>query len=289
MIRVGAVAAVSTSSVTELHRISIMSLSSTTNSGNIPEQSQVSYKIAELNDRVQAVGKYLRIDKLAEDLQRLEFELQDPDLWSDTDRAVALTTEYGQVKADVDLVKTMQDQLQEAALLFEMGTEDGEEGFLTVVSDISGILTDLEKKLDETELRTLFVSEYDEMDAIAEIHAGAGGTDAQDWAEMMLRMYLRWAEQKGFKVEIDELTPGQEAGILSATFIVSGRYAYGMLAAERGVHRLVRMSPFNSKHAREAQVVAQAGRLHAVTVATNMAGRGVDILLGGKSGRFSRR
>lgn len=237
MIRVGAVAAVSTSSVTELHRISIMSLSSTTNSGNIPEQSQVSYKIAELNDRVQAVGKYLRIDKLAEDLQRLEFELQDPDLWSDTDRAVALTTEYGQVKADVDLVKTMQDQLQEAALLFEMGTEDGEEGFLTVVSDISGILTDLEKKLDETELRTLFVSEYDEMDAIAEIHAGAGGTDAQDWAEMMLRMYLRWAEQKGFKVEIDELTPGQEAGILSATFIVSGRYAYGMLAAERGVHR----------------------------------------------------
>ncbi len=251
MIRVGAVAAVSTSSVTELHRISIMSLSSTTNSGNIPEQSQVSYKIAELNDRVQAVGKYLRIDKLAEDLQRLEFELQDPDLWSDTDRAVALTTEYGQVKADVDLVKTMQDQLQEAALLFEMGTEDGEEGFLTVVSDISGILTDLEKKLDETELRTLFVSEYDEMDAIAEIHAGAGGTDAQDWAEMMLRMYLRWAEQKGFKVEIDELTPGQEAGILSATFIVSGRYAYGMLAAERGVHRLVRMSPFNSKHTRE--------------------------------------
>ena len=95
------------------------------------------------------------------------------------------------------------------------------------------------KALDELELRSLFSGEHDERDAVAEIHAGAGGTDAQDWAEMMLRMYLRWAERRGFAVEVDEVSEGGEAGILSATFIVRGRYAYGLLAAERGVHRLV--------------------------------------------------
>jgi peptide chain release factor 2 len=101
------------------------------------------------------------------------------------------------------------------------------------------------------ELRSLFSGEHDERDAVAEIHAGAGGTDAQDWAEMMLRMYLRWAERRGFGVEVDEESEGGEAGILSATFIVRGRYAYGLLAAERGVHRLVRMSPFDSQHRRQ--------------------------------------
>jgi peptide chain release factor 2 len=97
----------------------------------------------------------------------------------------------------------------------------------------------------------LFSGEHDERDAVAEIHAGAGGTDAQDWAEMMLRMYLRWAERRGFAVEVDEVSEGGEAGILSATFIVRGRFAYGLLAAERGVHRLVRMSPFDSQHRRQ--------------------------------------
>ena len=92
---------------------------------------------------------------------------------------------------------------------------------------------------------------YDDGDAVAEIHAGAGGTDAQDWAEMMLRMYTRWAERRGFEIEVEEATPGQEAGLLSATFIVKGRYAFGLLAAERGVHRLVRISPFDAQHRRQ--------------------------------------
>jgi len=228
-----------------------MSLFSVANSNNFPEQSQVSYKLSELGDRITATAKYLKVDQLREDLKRLEFELQDPNLWSDSDRAVSITTEYGKIKSDIDFVDSLLDLLQETTLLFEMGTEDGEEGFLQVVEEITDTLTQIERKLDEVELLTLFSGEYDEKDAIAEIHAGAGGTDAQDWAEMMLRMYLRWAEKKGFRVELDEVTPGQEAGILSATFIVSGPYAYGMLAAERGVHRLVRMSPFNSKHTRE--------------------------------------
>ena len=126
-----------------------------------------------------------------------------------------------------------------------------------------GELAELEGELEQTSPRRsprrstssscarLFSGEHDERDAVAEIHAGAGGTDAQDWAEMMLRMYLRWAERRGFEVEVDEVSEGGEAGILSATFIVRGRYAYGLLAAERGVHRLVRMSPFDSQHRRQ--------------------------------------
>jgi peptide chain release factor 2 len=120
-----------------------------------------------------------------------------------------------------------------------------------VSADLAQAVASLEKALDDIELRSLFSGEHDEADAIAEIHAGAGGTDAQDWAEMMLRMYLRWAERRGMEVEIDEVSEGQEAGILSATFIVRGPYAYGLLASERGVHRLVRMSPFDSQHRRQ--------------------------------------
>jgi peptide chain release factor 2 len=110
---------------------------------------------------------------------------------------------------------------------------------------------DLDRRMVQLELQSLFSGEYDDRDAVAEVHAGAGGTDAQDWAEMLLRMYQRWAERRGFSVEVDEATPGQEAGLLSATFIVRGRFAYGLLATERGVHRLVRMSPFDSQHRRQ--------------------------------------
>ena len=107
------------------------------------------------------------------------------------------------------------------------------------------------RRFDQLELQSLFSGEYDDRDAVAEVHAGAGGTDAQDWTEMLLRMYQRWAERRGFTVEVDEATPGQEAGLLSATFIVHGRFAYGLLAAERGVHRLVRMSPFDAQRRRQ--------------------------------------
>jgi peptide chain release factor 2 len=109
----------------------------------------------------------------------------------------------------------------------------------------------LSSRLAALELQSLFSGEYDELNAVCEVHAGAGGTDAQDWTEMLLRMYQRWAERRGFTVEVDEATEGQEAGLLSATFIVHGRFAYGLLATERGVHRLVRMSPFDSQHRRQ--------------------------------------
>ena len=136
--------------------------------------------------------------------------------------------------------------------LYELALEEGDgDARRALPPSSTSRSAGLRRALDELELRSLFSGEHDERDAIAEIHGGAGGTDAQDWAEMLLRMYLRWAERGGFEVELDEVSPGGEAGILSATFIVRGRYAYGLLTAERGVHRLVRMSPFDSQHRRQ--------------------------------------
>ncbi len=203
-----------------------------------------------MRSRLEAANAYLRLDELTARLAQLEAELAEPDLWSDADHARKVSTQYGRVKADVDLLTGLESQLAEAEELLTLGIEE-EGGMAEVGDDLDRAITSLNKSLDDIELRSLFSGEHDEADAIAEIHAGAGGTDAQDWAEMMLRMYLRWAERRGFEVEVDEVSEGQEAGILSTTFIVHGPYAYGLLATERGVHRLVRMSPFDSQHRRQ--------------------------------------
>jgi peptide chain release factor 2 len=126
----------------------------------------------------------------------------------------------------------------------ELAREEGDE---SLEADIAEAVAALDAQLSELELRALFTGDYDEHDAVCEIHSGEGGTDSQDWAEMMLRMYRRWAERHGYDFELDEVTAGQEAGISSAIFIVKGRHAYGMLRAEKGTHRLVRISPFNSQ------------------------------------------
>ncbi len=159
-----------------------------------------------------------------------------------------MTTELGRVSEDLDQLAGLVEQLSDAQTLNEMMEEEGDD---SLRSEIEQIIDDLDRRLRTLELRSLFAGEYDDGDAVAEIHAGAGGTDAQDWAEMMLRMYTRWAERRGFGIEVEEATEGQEAGLLSATFIVKGRYAFGLLAAERGVHRLVRISPFDAQHRRQ--------------------------------------
>ena len=159
-----------------------------------------------------------------------------------------MTTRFGRAKDDVDLTTNMTSMLADARALYELGLEESDD---SVETEIVDLLESLTRRLDALELRALFSGDYDESDAICEIHSGEGGTDAQDWAEMMLRMYLRWAERRGFEVELDEVSPGQEAGIQSATFIVKGRFAYGLLGAERGVHRLVRISPFDSQRRRQ--------------------------------------
>src|SRR5579875_1181362 len=208
-------------------------------------------RLKELRERLEAAKGYLRIGELSARLAELEAQIAEPDLWSDPERARTVNTEYGRAKADLDLIADLERRLSDAEVLWALALEEGGEAIEESTPEVASSLQGLAKALDEIELRSLFSGEFDERDAIGEIHGGAGGTDAQDWAEMMLRMYERWAERHGFEVEIDEVSPGQEAGILSANFIVRGRHAYGLLSAERGVHRLVRMSPFDAQHRRQ--------------------------------------
>jgi len=216
--------------------------------GTRPELAEV---LASLRVRLDAAKVYLRLDDLTRRLAELEQAIAEPDLWSDADKARKVTSDYGRVRDDVFGLRALDTELADAETLHSMAVEEGGSELAGLEGELTDVADTVGRALDELELRSLFSGEHDERDAVAEIHAGAGGTDAQDWAEMILRMYLRWAERRGFEVEVDEVSEGGEAGILSATFIVRGRYAYGLLAAERGVHRLVRMSPFDSQHRRQ--------------------------------------
>jgi peptide chain release factor 2 len=204
--------------------------------------------LAGLHRRVSDAHAYLRVDEARKRLGELETEASKPDLWDDVDHARKVTTELSRVKEDVDLVDALDRRLSDATTLYDLAREEGDD---SQEPDIAAGIAELQVELDHLELRALFTGEHDERDAICEVHSGAGGTDAQDWTDMCLRMYTRWAERRGFDVELDERQEGGEAGITSATFIVKGRYAYGMLAGERGVHRLIRISPFDANARRQ--------------------------------------
>ena len=213
-----------------------------------PDRVDVPGALASLTGRLREAEHFLGRDRLLERRIDLEKAASEPGLWDDADHARRVTTELGQVNEDIELLAGLAEKLSDADTLNQLMEEEGDD---SLRSEVEEVLDDLGRRLGALELRSLFAGPYDEGDAVAEIHAGAGGTDAQDWAEMMLRMYTRWAERRGFGIEVEEATPGQEAGLLSATFIVKGRYAFGLLAAERGVHRLVRISPFDAQHRRQ--------------------------------------
>jgi peptide chain release factor 2 len=209
--------------------------------------------LEDLEARWSAARDYLKIEDGRERHATLALEAADPDLWNDQDRARQVTTELGRLSNDLEEFDQLRRALDDGLVLADFSREalgEGEADW-SLLDELSSTVDALEQSLAALEMRSLLSGPYDENDAIAELHAGAGGTDAQDWTEMMLRMYSRWAERRGFDVEIDEATSGQEAGLLSATFIVKGRFAYGWLSAERGVHRLVRMSPFDSQARRQ--------------------------------------
>ena len=210
-------------------------------------------ELEESAGRLTEAERYLGLDRLTARRAGLESEAARPDLWDDSDQAVAITSELGRVTADLEQLTALRTELNDANALWELVEEARGEGApdAPLEKELVETVDGLRSRLSTLELQSLFSGEYDERDAVVEVHAGAGGTDAQDWTEMMLRMYQRWAERRGFSVELDEATEGQEAGLLSATFIVRGRFAYGLLATERGVHRLVRMSPFDSQHRRQ--------------------------------------
>jgi peptide chain release factor 2 len=209
--------------------------------------------LEDLEARWSAAREYLKIDASRERHAILGELVADPNLWDDQDRAREVTTELGRLTNDLEQFDELRASLDDSLVLAEFSRESlaAGEADWSSLSELSSTVTSLETKIAALETQSLFSGPYDENDAIVELHAGAGGTDAQDWTEMLLRMYSRWAERRGFGVEIDEATEGQEAGLLSSTFIVKGRFAYGWLSAERGVHRLVRISPFDSQARRQ--------------------------------------
>ncbi len=213
-----------------------------------PDRVDIRSVLASLAERLSEAEHFLAADRLAERRAELEKLASEPDLWNDADHAREVTTELGRVNEDLDQLSGLARDLSDAETLNELIEEEADDSLRPEVEEG---LDSLDRRLRALELRSLFGGRYDDGDAVAEIHAGAGGTDAQDWAEMMLRMYTRWAERRGFDIEVEEATEGQEAGLLSATFIIKGRYAFGLMAAERGVHRLVRISPFDAQHRRQ--------------------------------------
>jgi len=208
-----------------------------------------------LRRRLAEAGTYLDVDRSRTRMAELETEIARPDLWDDIDVGQKVTREFGAVRADVELLDSLGRRLSDAETLYELAVEEDDD---SVGAELEGLITGLSEAFSDLELRSLFTGEFDERDAVCEIHAKDGGTDAQDWAEMMLRMYQRWAERRGFDIEIDEVSEGQEAGILSATFIVHGRHATGLLASERGMHRLVRISPFDSQARRQTSFASMS-------------------------------
>ncbi|MGC8971524.1 MAG: peptide chain release factor 2 [bacterium] len=200
-------------------------------------------EIEELEKRYLELGDYL--DKQNIKLYKLEEEAQRGDLWSNPKEAQKILSELSKLKRLVDTGKKISKSLESLKEFSELLEEDE-----SIEEELRLELKKVEKLLEELELQTLFTDEYDSYNAVVTIHAGAGGVDAQDWAEMLLRMYTRWAEKNDFDLEIVDTSFGEEAGIKSVTFIVKGDFAYGLLKAERGVHRLVRISPFDAAHRR---------------------------------------
>ena len=210
--------------------------------------------IAALRRRLDEAHTYLRIDELTAARPQLETEASRPDLWDDPDLARKVNGELAACTDDLELYDALADRIDDVETLFELGREEADDSVEDEV--VRRPRRRCAPSFGELELRALFTGEHDENDAICEIQSGEGGADAQDWANMLLRMYLRWAERRGFDVELDEVSPGSEAGISSATFLVKGRHAYGRLRSEHGVHRLVRMSPFNAQGKRQTAFAA---------------------------------
>ena len=211
-------------------------------------------ELGALRERLTEAERYLGREKLEVRRAELEAEVARPDLWDDADNArggdQGARARLGRPGPARHAAQRARGRGGSAGAHARSPPPRGP-GDAALDAELIETVDALGTQLGALELQSLFSGEYDELDAVCEVHAGAGGTDAQDWTEVLLRMYQRWAERRGFTVEVDEATEGQEAGLLSATFIVHGRFAYGLLATERGVHRLVRMSPFDSQHRRQ--------------------------------------
>src|SRR2546423_976265 len=187
-----------------------------------------------------SLGGFFDVAAKQAELARIESQASAPDFWQDQEAAQKLLQQRSRVEKVVNRQQQFEAEIADAGVLFEFAEEDE-----ASLSELRELLARLEHEISEAETEMLLSGENDARNAICTIHPGAGGTESQDWAEMLRRMYMKWAERRGFKTEIIDYQPGEEAGIKSVTFKVEGEYAYGLLSAEAGVHRLVRISPFD--------------------------------------------
>lgn len=189
------------------------------------------------------LGGTFDYDAKKERLEEVNAELEQPEVWNEPERAQALGKERAALEAVVDTIDQLDQGVEDVEGLLELAVEENDQ---ETFDEVDSELAELETKLEKLEFRRMFAGEHDASDCYIDLQAGSGGTEAQDWTSMMLRMFLRWADAKGFKTEIIEVSPGDVAGLKSATVRISGEYAYGWLRTETGVHRLVRKSPFDS-------------------------------------------
>ncbi|MGA3091740.1 MAG: peptide chain release factor 2 [Terriglobales bacterium] len=201
---------------------------------------ELEQQYAPLKSKVHDLREYLDVKKLRQQFAEVEKQAADPNLWSNPEKSQQVMRERKRLESMLALEGDLARRTDDIAAYFDLA-EEGE----NVTAELQRELESLRELVDRVETETLLSGETDSLNAIVTIHPGAGGTESQDWAEMLLRMYLRWAERQGFKSEMYDYQPGEEAGIKSATFSVIGQYAFGYLTSEIGVHRLVRISPFD--------------------------------------------
>ncbi len=207
----------------------------------------VSADLAELDTTLTTVEKVLDVEELRRRIDELEHQASDPDLWNDQEHAQKVTSQLSHAQAELRRVEELRSRLDDMTVLYELAEEEGPDAVADVHAERAALRTDIEAM----EVKTMLSGEYDARDALVNIRAGAGGVDAADWAEMLMRMYIRWAEKRGYGVEVYDTSYAEEAGIKSATFAVKAPYSYGTLSIEMGTHRLVRISPFDNQGRRQ--------------------------------------
>lgn len=201
-------------------------------------------------------GGIFDVENKEQEIAALEARMSEPGFWDNSGAAQGIASELSRLRSIVVPVKEFAGKVADLEAMVELAAEvDGEEA-TAMEQEVGELAASLKEELDELEIKSFLSGPMDRNNAIISIHAGAGGTESCDWADMLLRMYTRWAERRGFKVEVEDIAPGDEAGITRATFRIIGEYAYGNARAERGVHRLVRISPFDSNKRRHTSFTA---------------------------------
>lgn len=204
-----------------------------------------------LDTTLTTVERVLDIEGLRGKIEKLEHDASDPKLWDDQANAQRVTSELSHAQSELRRVEGLRSRLADLPVLYEMAAEEQGAGAEDALAEADAELKSLQTEIEALEVRTLLSGEYDEREALVTIRSGAGGVDAADWAEMLMRMYIRWAEQHDYGVEVFDTSYAEEAGIKSATFAVHAPYAYGTLSVEQGTHRLVRISPFDNQGRRQ--------------------------------------